>query len=106
MIIIIDTGPPLTPNVTVMPTSRTTLLTWVTPLTLIPLSHYLINISVGSELVTMTNLSGDSVSYNVIDLSPATEYSASVVAVNRAGPSEVSVNPFTTLEDGVCYVAA
>ncbi len=93
-------GSLLPPNVTVVPTARTALLTWVPLFTLLPLTNYIVNISLGSDVVATEILPPDILYYSAMGLIPTLQYSASVVAVSPAGVSVATVRPFTTLEDG------
>ncbi|XP_064387090.1 receptor-type tyrosine-protein phosphatase S-like isoform X2 [Halichondria panicea] len=93
-------GPPLPPNITIVPAARSVIVSLTTPFSLLPITNYSINISESlSGVVTMATISGDALYYNATSLTPNLEYSVSVVALSRAGVSSVTIKPFYTLED-------
>ena len=95
------TAPPLPPNITVLPAARFVTVSWSTPSSLLPITNYRVNISESlSGAVTIETIAADTLYYNATSLTPNLQYNVSVVALNRAGASSVTTEPFYTLEDG------
>ena len=93
-------GPPLRPAVNTSVTSRSALISWDDPFSLIPITNYTITIMSGDTNISMETVSGNMLYFNATALRPNTNHTVTVVAVNRAGESEGTTEVFTTLEDG------
>ena len=101
---ITPTGPPLRPAVNISAvTSRSALISWLEPFSLIDIINYTISISEvqsGDIIVAMENIPGVTLYFNATSLRPNTNHTVTIIAVNRAGASEGTTELFTTLEDG------
>ena len=97
------TGVPLPPNPTVDTiTSRTALVSWPPPFSILPVTQYIITwIRVDTGERDSTTIDADMTQLLLTDLRPNWMYSVTVVSVNRVGPS-LPPDPvvFTTAEDG------
>ena len=91
-------------------TSRTAVVTWQTPFSLIDIANYSVTItelpSPGLDpsipmVISVSN--STTVALNGTQLRPNRPYNVTVVAYNRAGRGEEAVSDtFSTLEDGKC----
>lgn len=83
-------------------TSRTALVSWPPPFSILPLTQYVITwVRVDNGEENSTTVDADTTQLLLTDLRPNQMYRVTVVAVNRVGaspPSDPEV--FTTPEDG------
>ena len=89
-------------------TSRTALVSWLPPFSILPLTQYIITwVRVDNGDENSTTVDPDTTQLLLTDLRPNRMYSVTMVAVNRVGgspPSDPVV--FTTAEDGKFWVHA
>ena len=83
-------------------TSRTALVSWLPPFSILPLTQYIITwVSVDTGERNSTTIDADMTQLLLTDLRPNRMYSVTVVAVNRVGASpQPDPAVFTAAEDG------
>ena len=93
-------GPPLSPgNLRNISLSRSVLVSWDRPFSLLPITTY--NVTITNSTFFITNVSTTDTSINITNnIMPFNNYTVSVSATNRAGTSFPLNGSFQSLQDG------